>query len=344
MSLIRTTDQFRQHVVVNYGVAIESLAPDLRLVESQRLRPLLGPALFNELNALSDDALEALLLPSGAADVRGPLLQLVQRAVANLAALEYLALNQVQISDSGVHIFSDGARKTAFQWQINDLKAGFRRKGFNALEEVLEYLDAHLDDPALAAWATSEAATASHRQLLATARAFSEHYDINSSRLTYLALLPTLRKVERFQIEPVLGTAYYLELREQLMDRDLTAENRELLDLFVRPALAHLVIAKALNGDVGLGLSGDAIELNIYRPDDSNNKEADAGIGQLLTMKAAQALGDGHVFLTRLRQHLNAQASPTRYATYFASGAYAAPGAPRPVISNAATSPTYGFF
>jgi hypothetical protein len=50
------------------------------------------------------------------------------------------------------------------------------------------------------------------------------------------------------------------------------------------------------------------------------------------------------VYLTKLRRHLNLWASATRYATYFTSSAYVDPQAPRPVVRNDATSPTYGFF
>ena len=342
MSFIRTIEQFCAHVRVNVdGTGLENLEPDLLLVETGRLRPLLGPALYNDLQALSDADVEE-LLAKGNPDVRGELLRLVQLAAANLALVEYLPLLQVLISDGGVNLPQGG--KTAFQWQINDLKVSFTRKGYNALEQVLEYLDAHLDAPEFAAWATSTAAVATHQYFLATAREFSEHYAINDSRLTYLALLPTLRKVERFDLAPVLGPAFYAEMKAQLRARTLTAENTELLDLYLRPALAHLVVAKALNGDVGLAFNGDALELNMYRSDDSNTKEADASFAQLLTMKAQQALGDGHVFLTQLRQILNSQASPTRFATYYASPTYKAPNGLRPVVANAPDKPTYRFF
>lgn len=341
MSFIRTIAQFCAHVRVNVsGTDLENLAPDLRLVETQRLRPLLGPALYNDLQALSDNAIEELLDPAST-DVRSELLRLVQLAAANLALVEYLPLLQVLISDAGVNLMGG---KTAFQWQIKDLQASFRRKGYNALEEVLEYLDAHIDAPELASWGTSTAAVATHQYLLATARQFSEHYAIADSRLTYLALLPTLRKVERFDLAPVLGPALYAELKEQLIDRDLSDDNALLLDLYLRPALAHLVVARALNGDVGLAFNGDVVELNMYRPDDSNAKEADASFSQLLTLKAQGALGDGHIFLDQARQYLNAHASATKYASYFHSATYTAPGGARPVVANAAEKPTYRFF
>ncbi|HEX8656463.1 MAG TPA: DUF6712 family protein, partial [Hymenobacter sp.] len=342
MSFIRTIEQYRAHVVVNTSTDLENLQPDLRLAESQRLRPLLGPALYNELQALSDAEVTQLL--ADGEDVRGGLLHLIHGALANLAALEYLVVNQVQISDAGVHIFSDQGKKTAFQWQINDLKASFRRKGHNALEEVLAYLDEHAAAPELEAWATSAAAVAAHQHLLASARQFSYHYAINDSRLTYLALLPTLRKVERFELAPVIGPALFAEIRAQLITRTVSPANALLLDEYLRPALAHLTMAKALNGDVGLALNGDAVELNMYRLDDANQKEADANFSQVLTMKAEQARADGRVYLTQLRQFLNQTASATTYATYFNSSAYASPNAARPVVDNSADKPTYRFF
>lgn len=338
MTLIRTIDQFRDHVIVNYGTNLENLGPDMRVAERQRIRPILGPALYNDLSALSDADLAAAL--ADPADVRGGLLRLVQEAVANLAALEYLVLNQVQISTSGVHIFSDAAKKTAFQWQIKDLQAYFRRKGYNALEEVLTYLEEHVDS--FAGWASSLAATQSRELFIASAAEFSTHYDIAGSRLTYNALLATMRKVERFQLKAVLSSGYFEELKTQLRAGTVSSDNAYVLDEYLRPALAHLVVAKAVP-EVGLTFNGAALELNVYRFDDANQKEADASLDGLLTKKIAQAEADAQVYLTDLRNYLNRQASDTRYATYFNSSAYTDPLAARPTVRSAADSPTYYF-
>lgn len=336
MSLIRTIDQFRAYVIVNYGTNLENLGPDMRVAERQRIRPTLGPALYNDLSALSDDDLAAAL--ADPADVRGGLLRLVQEAVANLAALEYLVLNQVQISNSGVHIFSDAGKKTAFQWQIKDLQGYFRRKGYNALEEVLTYLEQHVAD--FPGWASSSAATEARALFINSAGEFSTHYDIAGSRLTYNALLATLRKVERFRIKAVLGPEYFEAIKAQLLAGVLSVDDAYVLDEYVRPALAHLVVAKAVP-EVGIGFNGAALELNVYRFDDANQKEADASIDMLLAKKVAQAEADGQVYLTDLRRYLNRQASATRYATYFTSSSYTDPQAPRPTVRSAADSPTY---
>lgn len=338
MSFIRTIDQFTAHLSLNVNSNLDPLLPSLRVVENGRLRGLLGP-LYASLQALTDEEVTTLLAP-GSTDVRSELLRLVQCAAANLAMVHYLPLAQVQISDAGISLL---VAKTAFQWQVNDLKGMLMATGYNALEEVLRYLEEHREASELAAWATSPAAAASRRHFLATATQFSEHYGIADSRLTYLALLPTIRKMEAFQLEPVLGTGYYQQLKAELLTGTLSDDSRLVLEEYLRPALAHLVAAKAVP-EVGLTFNGASLQLNIYRFDDSNNKEADAGIDALLVNKIDQAWKDGQVYLTRLRTFLNAAASADRFATYFASPTYTDPTAPRPVVSNAATNPTYRFF
>lgn len=338
MSLIRTIDHFCAHVRVSTsGTSLANFEPDLRLVERRHLRPVLGPALHNELSALSDADLQAALDESTSAT--GGLLLLVHEALANLALLEYLPLNQLQISDGGVYVIAGGSRP--FQWQIDQLKASLRSKGYNALESVLEYLEAHVAD--FPAWATSPAAVQARELLIASAAEFTRHYDIAGSRLTYQALLATLRKVERFELEPVLSLAYLSELKAQLVAGTVSADNQVVLERFLRPALANLSVARAVP-ELGLTFNGQAVELNIFRADDGNSKEADASLDQVLSLKVSQARADGQVFLTQLRRHLSFYASGIRFATYFCSGAYVDPQAPRPVVRSAADSPTYGFF
>ncbi|GAB3233066.1 hypothetical protein GCM10027346_20760 [Hymenobacter seoulensis] len=336
MSLITSLDQFREHVTVDRtGFSLSSIMPDMRLVEQERIKPLIGAALYYQLDGKVKVGSE---LTEAEADV----LALLRRSISYLAMVGYLPLSQVHISDLGVSVFTTADQKQPYQWQINQLRSNFQGKGYNALEQALNLLDEHLDAPEFEAWATSAAATASHKFFINTATQFSEHYNIGNSRLTYLALLPTLRKMERFSLELVLGTKYFLELKEQIMDRDLSAENLQVLDLFVRPALAHLVIAKAVP-EIGLGLNGDAIELNVYRLDDANQKEADASLDNLLTLKVQQAMSDGNVYLERMKRFLNTHASETKYATYFASSAYQSPNAPRATVKTAPDGAIYGW-
>jgi len=206
-----------------------------------------------------------------------PDLRPVHEALANLGLLEYLPLNQLQINGAAVYVVSGGSRP--FQWQIDQLTASLRRKGYNVLEAVLTYLEAHATG--FPAWTTSAAAVQARELLIPSATEFTHHYDIGGSRLTYQVLLPLMRKVERFDLEAMLSADYLAELKTQLMAGTLTPDNQLVLDNSLRPALTHLVVAKAVF-EVGLSFNGAAVELNVYRPDNANAKEADASLDELL--------------------------------------------------------------
>jgi hypothetical protein len=313
MQLIADIEQFKTHVALNKSADEEYFAllqPDLLLAEDDYLRPALGADFYDELLAapasLTTDRLRTLLAS----------------ALANLTMVSYLDMGQVQISGAGVQIISTDREKTAFQWQVNNLKTNWSRKGNNGLEKALAYLEAH--DADFPTWATSDTAKRTRGYFITSASTFSEHYNISNARLTFLALASLVRKTERFRLEPVLGTEYFDELKQQLRDDTLSVENSTLLDDYVRPALAHLVMAQAI-GELGFALNGNALELNVYRPDDANSKESDPGLTQLLELKADQAMEDGEHYLRKLTKHLNATASATRYATYFTSDAYRPP-------------------
>ncbi len=336
MGLLNSTADFRQHVRLNASTEdadyFLSLQPDMLLAEDDYLRPLLGAAFY-------DGVAETAAAPGDAVHER--LRYLLGSALANLTMVGFLDVAQVQISGSGVQIISTEREKTAFQWQINDLKASFSRKGFGALEKVLTHLEAHAND--FATWEGSAAAARARAHFLNTAAQFAEHYPITNGRLTFLSLLPLIRKTEAFALEPVLGEDFYEELKAQQAAGTLSAENQALVTKYLQPALAHLTMAQAI-GELGFGLNGNSFELNVYRPDSANSKESDPGLQKLLDMKGGQALDDGERFLRRLRTHLNATATATRYATYFASAAYDVPANSLAYLRSATSDAVFGAF
>jgi hypothetical protein len=135
----------------------------------------------------------------------------------------------------------------------------------------------------------------------------------------------------------VLGPEFLQELRDQVKARSVSSENQNLLRTYVYPALASLTIGHC-TAEMGLKLTGDGIELMVARLDDSNAKEADAGLDQLLANKTSEALLAGARWLRQLTDYLDRTASATRFATYFHSPAYTAPV---PAPSRDYTTKTY---
>jgi hypothetical protein len=335
MALISTIEQFKMHVSVNSLTEIDSIMPDILLAEDEYISKLLGPDFYDHLTAgFTEGTLT---------ELQGKLLVKLQAAIANLAMVEYLPLNQVQISDAGIHILSDSMQKTAFQGQIKDLMAGFQRKGFNALEKVLTFLNAFIDEPDFALWANSAAVTIAAQHFINTSTDFSRYYNIGNSHLTFLNLLPIIGKQEEFALEPVLGSDFFEEIKEQIIDRDVSSENNFLLLRFIRPALAHLTVAKALT-EGGFRFNGEALELAVLESTGNGNKSGTSRPEELLEAKRQEAFHDGQAYLVKLKLYLNQNATSEKYPTYFSSATYTAPGGEQVVFKNSDSTKTFGFF
>lgn len=312
-TLLTTLAEFRIGVPVSVTASIELLLPAVAQAERKHLLPLLGRAQYDELHA----AYQAGSLNPAQAE----LLALVQVALANLAYAPYVTVAQLQIDDQGIRIASDQNNKTAFQWQINDLKDYLLETGYEALDQALAYLDEHKAE--FPTWAASEAYAANKQQLLNSAAEFDRYYRINASRRTFLALVPIMQRQEVLNLEPLLSSAFCAALRAEIQTGQVSAATEAVLRL-LHPALAHLTMAQAI-GELSFSINGPALELQVYRPDNANSKESDPGLTALLALKRDQALENGREYLRQLLAFLNAQASATVYPEFFKSAAYTAP-------------------
>ncbi|MDO7877829.1 hypothetical protein Q5H93_24040 [Hymenobacter sp. ASUV-10] len=323
--LLKALDELKKFVPTDATVDIPpAIALALGTVETSDIQPLLGSTLHTWLQAQYDAEGFDATGPSVAAR----LLHAVQAPLSRLGTAAGLAGHQATIDNTGVHILSTDTSKTAFPWQVNQLRDSLERQGYADLDTLVQWLEDHAgDSPELQAWASS-AAGQRHRQELFTSTAdFQEYENISSSRQVFLALGPVRRRLERFELARVLGLDLLQELRDQVRTRALTSDNENLLRTYVYPALAALTIGHGIP-ELGLRLAGDGIELSIARVDDSNAKEADAGLDQLLRQRADKALTSADRYLRHLTDYLDRTASATRFATYFHSPAYTAPNQP----------------
>lgn len=326
MSLLKTLDELKKYVSIDATRDIPpAIAIALRDVESTLLRQVLGKPLADWLQAAYD---APAFDPESADDLAAEVLRLVQAPLARLATALGLPEHQVVIDGTGVHIIVSETSKTAFQWQINQAQAVLQRRGLRDLDTLVQWLeDNHPSSAELQAWATSDAGQRHRRELFTSTAAFHEYENIGDSRAVFALLGPVRRRLEHFELGRVLGLEFLQELRDQTLQRTLTSDNRNLLRTYVLPALASLTVGHA-TPEMGLRFTGDGIELMVARIDDSNAKEADAGLDQLLKSKADQALLTGARWLNQLTAYLDRTASTTRFATYFHSGAYTAPAPP----------------
>ncbi|WP_299755292.1 DUF6712 family protein [uncultured Pontibacter sp.] len=320
-----TTEDLKKRIgVTATAKALELYQADFFQVQDDILRVSFGEDFYLDLSQKYNEGL--------ATEKQLELVAILLDAIVPMAQGNLLPLQALQISDRGVHIVSNANEKTPFEHQIKAAQASFAHKGFQAIERALRFLERHIDHPDFELWATSEACTLFRQHTISNAEEFQNGYSIGNSRRTYMALLPTVRKVEDFYLETALGGDFWYELKEQLKDRDVHPDNLYLLNRFIRPAVALLTVAAALE-EGGYTFKTDAFLLS------DSAEPVDAAI---LNSKRAKAEKDGKAYLSKLTNYLNANASAEKYATYFASSTYLAPGSE--VSRNEPESRIYGFY
>lgn len=331
--LITTTEELNRHTQIGEGNSLESYAVDLENAEHDYLKPLLGDTLYANLLTKYGENITT--------EPDKTLLNLSQAVIASMAVAANLDQRQVHISDQGVQ----KAGESAYHYQKVEAQNSFMRRGYRAMEQLLLHLEKNVAD--YPEWKASDAYFQQRSFLIPSATEFQKHYNLKSSRRTYLAMLPIMRRVENFSMRPLLGDTFYEELIKTIQDdSSLTTEqkeaNRRLLHDYISPAVAYLTIAASIN-ELSLNLTADGLflseEMSVSEKS-SATKQASDQQKALLAERSADAADQ---YLQRLVNYLNAQASDTSFAAYMASDTWQRanpdPEAPRPERTSLDTPP-----
>jgi hypothetical protein len=125
----------------------------------------------------------------------------LRNALANFGYFLYLPYASVQLDSSGISVVSSDQRKNAEWWQINDIRRELLRSGHEAMDLLLEVLEANPTN--FPTW-TSNFNTQNHELLVHNTSDFNKYYHIFNSRQTFLALQPSIRQVEDQYIKTML--------------------------------------------------------------------------------------------------------------------------------------------
>ncbi|MDJ1500459.1 DUF6712 family protein [Xanthocytophaga agilis] len=310
MPLIKTIQEVKNYVSVGINNEFETITPDL-IQAHDRVLKLLGSTQYTALETAYD-----------AGPVTGEiksLLEFCQGIITNLCYAEFITPGQLDISDSGFRIQVDGEYKTAFQWQIDDLKLYFRKKAADKEEKMLAFLEEK--SSTFPDWANSPASTLFRQYFINSTSEYQDHYNIASSRLTFLALIPTMKYTETFSIEPNISPALFAKLKDQIQNKTLTDKNK-LLITYIQPAVAYLTICNAID-ELPVEIKENALVVNEYRATGENYRQQATASDKLLVSKKASACVKGNDYLQRLIAFLNANADD--YPEYKDSGLYKPP-------------------
>ena len=311
--LIDNLSQVLTAASINVSNSIENWFPYIDEAQETFIKPVLGNLLYNQLQDMM--ALDPVPPDEGTTTENLAVLLAMLRKPLALYAL-WLGADEfgVSISSQGIQVIETPTHKTAPQYRVQNLKENWIRRANTSLDLVLKFLDEHKED--YPGYEPQDADLFIRGTL-----EFNSEVDIRESRRVFVSLKPIIRSVEKKYIRPTLSAEFFDELKTAWKsDDDLTTAQLVLLDL-IRPALAHLTIARAL-----LEISIDILDWGIF--DTAGNTFANVSSKQAsnkdrISIMAEANQRDGESELKALQQYLDETASEDVYPAYFHSTRYA---------------------
>lgn len=295
--LINSTTELKEYIPASVTLSFADIRPKIRLVEREIIQRIFSIAIYSRLTTIGAPTAEDTALKD-----------LLSEAVAHLALLEYLPFGQVQISSAGVQIASNDTMKTAFEWQIDQVKTECTRQGWAAIESALEYCE-NLPDGALKTlWIATATATTNSSRLLPTLRKFETFAHLGHSRVLFNKLLPVLIDQQEEVIQPALGDALWAKALDYTSEQDATKKTALIQ--------VHKLAAKALALlTIGVGFEDTMLVLSDNGPliiDGMQSRQPKAvktAPEQTVTLIASHALERGQGALRELIQYCQSQAA-----------------------------------
>jgi hypothetical protein len=194
----------------------------------------IGKELYAELEGLLDDDEHEWT------DEQEHLLTLLRDSLANFSVFLYAPIHQVQIDSQGIRIASSDDMKTAFNWQVGEMREGTLGIAESALENALEYLEENQD--VFVTWTESDAYTKFTDKLIRTSMELNDATGISVNRRLFRRLKNTIGRIERDQVKGITGKVLYDALLEMVKDNDVQGVYAEILS-YLRPAIGYAALA-----------------------------------------------------------------------------------------------------
>lgn len=293
MTIIATIDELKKYVEVATSLKFETVEPSLKSAARRHLKDCLGAELFSKLILAYQAA--SMKIEDMPVDLK-ELAQLSQAAVANVAIYLLIPRLSITISESGVSRVENNNEKTAFQYQEVNAKESYLRAGFDAMEDILIYLEGNKTE--FPEWVSSSSYLDFKKYFIQSAAEFSSSYNIQQSRLAFLAVRYIMKRIEDFQVKDVIGKKLFGVIKTELNSGTVTSLHQVLLDDYICPGIALITIAKGV-WERALDVSENGVSVAIKGNTNNNELRNTAELSKQQKM-ADQLLADGNQYLSRL--------------------------------------------
>lgn len=314
MTLIIDKATIKEFSAVSNQLEYDTLKPYIIRAEREYIIPEIGQDLYDTIEAFSQSSSSS---STSIADEE--LLERLQEAIINFAL--YLGFDTlvVNVSDAGIQRTETETSKTAYQYQELNLRNNFLESGYETLGRALEFLEDNKE--IYTDWSNNATYYNRFKNLLVhTPVLFSDIFDIKNSWSVFFQIRSVIRKMEDFHISQVLGSDFLTEIKAEILDDDAT--NQTLIDI-IRKSVVYLSLSDAALSKIVTFSKEGAIQVKQAGLNINNLKEPAST--DKVSAFINQTRSDGEKYVMQLREHLNNNASASKYATYFESDLYEDP-------------------
>lgn len=240
--IITSIDQVQVHVSVAQNVQFSSLSTYLNQQYNRLIIEWLGNTIGGILESIATDP-----VPEAPTDlqINNALLLLKSRAVVSqfgvLAAVPFF---EVMFSESGITRTETEHAKTAYRGQVKRLEDGLLVNAFNALEDLLLFLDAN--EAQYPEWEAAPGYVEFNRYFFRSAREMNSFYQLKYGRVTFQKLCNAMQHIEDFFLETELGLEQIISLKALAREG---SQNDPIIEKVVhnlKRAIVHLALSKAV--------------------------------------------------------------------------------------------------
>ena len=252
--LFSNVNEIKIILPIGVGNDFNRLKPHIENAENRYITPLLGFDIYNQLSELyiTQESEE----PDETEILHRELLGKVQFATIHLAFYIGFDFLNISVTDAGFQRIETERTKGLFKYQEDAIKTFFAETGFNALDDILTFLDLNIEF--FEQFMNSENFNKLITSFLPNVKTIEEiPFNIHRSNLIFLALKPSVAYVEDTAIRPVLGETIYATVKSEMANEVVAAKVRVLLD-YIRKPLIYLASAMLMEetgatlGDKGL--------------------------------------------------------------------------------------------
>ena len=298
--------ELQKYIAVSNSCNYQVFEAPLRNAYELFIRPLLGLDMCIALGIIYTKATpsEEMFLKATKVQADNRLLYLAQRANALLAFwYDYDELNTL-FNDSGM---GRSVGDSLYKYNELSLRKGFKAKGFNALDDMLQHLEYYIEF--YPEYKLSENYTQSTVDIVRCASEVNTYFPIEQSRLVFLRLRSHMRIVEDTIIAPRLGDVYAdfknaigkvpIEEVSIVPSKDTYEMLRKrLVPVLVFYALQRMVLQTGELSDKGLFFKSSAGGMSALEQD----RPVD---GAQLTQMSVQVQKDGDLYWSYVEQFLS---------------------------------------